>query len=326
MIIILSRQDDGNTHLVIEWLISLGKNFIRINSDDERTRLARINVAAKELIVEQNGTKFNLSDATSVWYRRRGLSIKSVQLGKEFYEKEVFPTSPGHHRKHMTDEMTEVLDFISFSLDEKCRVLGKHNSYAVNKLKVLEMAAKVGLKTPETFIITTKDDLTELMDKSGKGFITKAISNGVYLFTDTQAYYSYTEKLTKASLNKIRKRFFPSLVQVEIRKKFELRVFFLDNELYTMAIFSQKDEKTKVDFRKYNNSKPNRTVPFRVPGDIAAKIRLLMASLGLNTGSLDFIVDENDEFIFLEVNPVGQITMTSLPCNYYLEKKIAQYL
>ena len=33
----------------------------------------------------------------------------------------------------------------------------------------------------------------------------------------------------------------------------------------------------------------------------------------------------NDDFIFLEVNPVGQFGMTSSPCNYSLEKKIAQH-
>ena len=30
--------------------------------------------------------------------------------------------------------------------------------------------------------------------------------------------------------------------------------------------------------------------------------------------------------VFLEVNPVGQFGMVSLPCNYQLEKRIAQYL
>jgi hypothetical protein len=32
------------------------------------------------------------------------------------------------------------------------------------------------------------------------------------------------------------------------------------------------------------------------------------------------------EYVFLEVNPIGQFGMVSAPCNYNLEKKIAQYL
>jgi len=34
----------------------------------------------------------------------------------------------------------------------------------------------------------------------------------------------------------------------------------------------------------------------------------------------------NGDFIFLEINPVGQFGMTSIPCNYFLEKKIAEHL
>ena len=51
-----------------------------------------------------------------------------------------------------------------------------------------------------------------------------------------------------------------------------------------------------------------------------------MTECELNMGTLDFIVTKNDEFIFLEINPVGQFTDLSYNCNYYVEKKIAQIL
>ena len=51
-----------------------------------------------------------------------------------------------------------------------------------------------------------------------------------------------------------------------------------------------------------------------------------MKKLKLETGSLDFIKTTDDRLVFLEVNPVGQFGMVSSPCNYYLEKKIAEYL
>ena len=52
----------------------------------------------------------------------------------------------------------------------------------------------------------------------------------------------------------------------------------------------------------------------------------LMKDLELNTGSIDFIKTKQGRFVFLEVNPVGQYGMTSYPCNYHLDKKIAEYL
>jgi D-alanine-D-alanine ligase-like ATP-grasp enzyme len=51
-----------------------------------------------------------------------------------------------------------------------------------------------------------------------------------------------------------------------------------------------------------------------------------MNKLDLNCGSIDMIVTPKNEYVFLEVNPVGQFGMVSYPCNYNLEKKIAEYL
>ena len=51
-----------------------------------------------------------------------------------------------------------------------------------------------------------------------------------------------------------------------------------------------------------------------------------MKSLDLKTGSIDMILTPEGDYYFLEVNPVGQFSMTSSPCNYNLEKRIAEYL
>jgi D-alanine-D-alanine ligase-like ATP-grasp enzyme len=51
-----------------------------------------------------------------------------------------------------------------------------------------------------------------------------------------------------------------------------------------------------------------------------------MEELPLTTGSLDFIRTPGGRHVFLEVNPAGQFAMVSLPCNYRLEKRVAEYL
>lgn len=93
-----------------------------------------------------------------------------------------------------------------------------------------------------------------------------------------------------------------------------------------MAIHSQLDAKTNVDFRNYNFEKPNRTIPYDLPKGIKNKIDKLMKELKLNCGSLDMILDLENNYYFIEVNPVGQFGMVSNPCNYYLHKQIAEYL
>lgn len=107
---------------------------------------------------------------------------------------------------------------------------------------------------------------------------------------------------------------------------YELRVFVLGKDIYPMVIFSQNDKKTEVDFRNYNDDNPNRTAPYKLPKDINRALLKIFAELNLNTGSADFIRAINGEYYFLEINPLGQFGMTSKPCNYHLEKKIAEFL
>jgi len=77
----------------------------------------------------------------------------------------------------------------------------------------------------------------------------------------------------------------------------------------------------RMDFSK------SRNFPIIIPDSLKTKIIKLMGKLNLQTGSLDFLksIDDN-QFYFLEVNPNGQFDFVSQKCNYYLEKKIAQYL
>jgi glutathione synthase/RimK-type ligase-like ATP-grasp enzyme len=92
-----------------------------------------------------------------------------------------------------------------------------------------------------------------------------------------------------------------------------------------MAIFSQMDSKSRLDFRDVdvNGSHPNRMVPFTLPKNIRLKIDRLMKKLKLESGSIDMIVSPDNEYFFLEVNPVGQFNFISELCNYYIEKDIA---
>lgn len=118
----------------------------------------------------------------------------------------------------------------------------------------------------------------------------------------------------------------PSLIQQEIEKEIELRIFYLDGSLYAAAIHSQTDEQTRVDFRKYNFAKPNRIVPYKLPVKVERQIIALFKLMDLNTGSVDMIVDRRGNFFFLEINPVGQYEWISRACNYRLDKKIAEWL
>lgn len=93
-----------------------------------------------------------------------------------------------------------------------------------------------------------------------------------------------------------------------------------------MSIFSQNNNKTKIDFRNYDFKKPNRMVPYRIDETLKQKLTSLMKEVCLNMGSIDLLKSKNGKIYFLEINPVGQYGFVSESCNYNIDREIAKFL
>lgn len=133
----------------------------------------------------------------------------------------------------------------------------------------------------------------------------------------------YTIKLEADSLKKnVFNKFYPSLIQKYIDKLFEVRSFVLNDRIFSMAIFSQKQTDANHDYRKgYSNV---RTCSIKLPKEIEIKIIKLLNELKLRSGSIDLIYSKSKEFYFLEVNPSGQFNFLSEACNYNIENEIVK--
>ncbi|MEW7281031.1 grasp-with-spasm system ATP-grasp peptide maturase [Aquimarina sp. 2201CG1-2-11] len=232
-----------------------------------------------------------------------------------------------HIYNHLHDEWQELVGFLVrwFKDHPTIPFIGEYGSQD-QKLKQLEYAKKAGLQIPNTFITSSKKDLIDFYNCCHHTIITKGIESSASYTFGNISLEGYTEEVTKEFIDQLPNTFFPSLFQENIKKAYELRIFFLKDTFYSMAVFSQQNEQTKTDMRKYDDSFPNRTVPYILPLDIEQKLLEAMNALGLTTGSIDMIVDDNEGYCFLEVNPSGQFGMVSVPCNYYIEEAIAKQL
>jgi ATP-GRASP peptide maturase of grasp-with-spasm system len=323
MILIISRKDDSDTLKVCEWLVSMQARFHRIDYEDNNVIFEYIHLNTDDYVFNHNGVKINLKECKVVWYRRHGINLfHSFNYSKT--NKEILEGLGNIHKTHIKSEI-EFLTAHLYRFLEKNAVfhLSSHFNSTLNKLDVLSLAKELEIAIPETRIDTSKKALTEQLKKGV--LINKAIHEGIYDFSKARAYYTYTEQINFENTATLPDAFFPSLFQREIKKKYELRVFFLMDTFYAMAIFSQKNSRTKVDWRKKEDDGVV-FAPYQLSEEIEKKLLRLMKILKLDTGSIDLIVDENDNYIFLEVNPVGQFGMTSLPCNYNIYKKIAELL
>ena len=97
----------------------------------------------------------------------------------------------------------------------------------------------------------------------------------------------------------------PGIFQPYVEKRVELRIVVVGRNLFACAIHSQRSERSREDWRRYDlENTPYE--PYELPPDVAAKLRRLMDRLGLVCGSVDMIVTPAGEHVFLEVNPNGQ--------------------
>jgi ATP-GRASP peptide maturase of grasp-with-spasm system len=315
MILILSNDGDLSVDFVIDWLRFFEAKYIRINSYD----LLDSKFMATTQWLKINNQKIDTQEIKSVWFRKFGFFRESKQ--NNILEKIVVPSASNH----IASEFNRTLDFITF-LFKNAFWLTNPKYLPLNKIKVLALAVDIGFKTPQTYIVNAKCDLLDILENTQNGLISKSILDPYSLVLDGDKYMMYTNNITKKEIDLLPYFFIPSLIQEKIIKEYEVRTFFLEGECFSMSIMSQNDKQTALDFRRYNFEKPNRFEPYKLSVDVENKIKDLMHKLGLNTGSLDFIVDKDGELWFLEINPTGQFGMVDFPCNYGLHKKIADLL
>ena len=310
--LICSQMKDATTDLVLLYLAHFGGVFARINIEDQITEFScylgesrledRITLSCKDKSININGE-------TRLWYRRGNFSIPKINCENS------------ELRRHLADEHAIFKSF----LHKHVTYVGnydreKHN----NKLINLGIARDCGLKIPRTVVTCRKTDL-EWLGNNGQGIVCKPIHNGHIYYEEEQelVYSPGIILLNEEKINEMPEKFGLSKFQEYISKRIELRIFFIFDNIYAMAIFSQLDEMTKYDFRNYNKEKPNRNVPYNLPFRILSKVKDFISCSGLTTGSIDMILSENNEYVFLEVNPSGQFGWVSANCNYYIEKEIA---
>lgn len=315
MILLISQGGfEYTTDLVFDWVKHLGGNVIRLNGSD------LLNEDSIKIEMSNNGIAIKikevpLDDINIIWFRRWHNADYTP-----------FDNNP-EINKYLRTEFRGLSEFVFYALKDK-KWYNRHNYIRPfpSKVEQLDIAVKNGIGIPDTLICSAKNEVLNFYKSNQNKIISKNIFEIGLFKQEKKLKATFTYLIEDTNINEIEDNFFPSLFQKNIYKKFEIRTFFNKGVCNSMAIFSNKNNKTKSDFRNYDMENPNRNVPIKLPEKEEKKIVKLMKQLDLETGSLDYIYTNKDEFVFLEVNPLGQFGMVSEPCNYYLEKTIAKEL
>ncbi|GIV28551.1 MAG: hypothetical protein KatS3mg027_2365 [Bacteroidia bacterium] len=316
ILIISSTHCEITTEKVIDWLIHFNNKFYRINGEEFHPDFSN------EVLIHIDSRKCRINKRDlykenfySWWVRRIGNSITNLDSIENYHVLE-------YYKNNLLSLKCFVFNNVRVTNDKITNLFQIH----VNKLYVLKIARKLKIRVPEYLITNIKQSIVDFYFTKKEKVVIKDINLPYFEKNKQEEFSSYTKLVDITLLNKLPQFFPPTFFQEYIEKEYEIRSFYLNGKFYSMAIMSQKDEQTKIDFRRYNLENPNRTVPYQLPTQYEIKLKKLMDTLHLNTGSLDIIKGKDGKYYFLEVNPVGQFGMVSYPCNYKLEKEIALLL
>ncbi|MDO5655561.1 MAG: hypothetical protein Q4G27_05415 [Flavobacteriaceae bacterium] len=308
MKLIISASNDAMTNEICAWLLFQKKPFVRLNMDNLiRDLYFNFDKEIFELTIEYE--KYNLKNFESVYYRNGTIG---------FFQN--YSESDENLITFFNEEIKSLKHFIYFLLEHlNIKIFGNLNNKEVNKLEVLMIAKKLGWKIPETHLLMKTNNIQNL--NSEKEYINKSISEVMHIFHDNKLYLNYTKEVRLDEIDDDRDDKTPFFLQEKIKKYYELRIFFFEENVWAIATFDFSNE---IDVRN-NQTFDKKYLQYALSPQLNRKILLLSKTLNLNTGTMD-ILSANNEYYFLEVNPLGQFEDLNYFGGYDISRHIANCL
>lgn len=313
MVLIISSLYDVTTDYVIEWLEQLNTPYLKWNTEST-SNLEGCSLTNSKKEIKINGK--NVNQIKKVWHRRGRLRVLPKSLNDW-----------GNMTSYLKKEEDSLIKSLEYIFKSDVQYIGSYNEEVENhKIKHLYIAKEVGLNIPDSLVTTQKSELVWFHENYSK-IISKDLRYPASISMENEYIGGVGTFIVDSEIiNDLDEHFAPIFVQQYIEKQYEIRIFFFEDKLYPMAIFSQRDTKTKIDYRNYNDEKPNRCIPYSLPRDLKKELLKFISLSNLNTGSIDLIYSQKNTYVFLEVNPMGQFDWLSKNCNYYIERDIAKKL
>ncbi len=313
MIFIITRKDDVHADLVIKKLEEIKADFFRLNTEciyNYELILSPVSARIRNFLT---GRELLLNNVKSVYLRRRSLP-EGLNLDEQYHS-------------FVDQEWTRFQRNIWSYLEDRFWISPPSAiDIASDKLKQLRVARNVGFLVPETIFTNSLAEIITLQKKYGK-CIYKPHDGGFLSPKSDKAIYAsiIEENITSFSEMEERLKICPGIFQPYIEKAYELRVTVVGKKVFAAKIDSQKSEKTKIDWRRYDfKNVPHSTE--KIPQAEEQKCIEIVEKLGLKFGAIDMIVTPKSEFYFLEINANGQWAWIEVLTGQQISSEIAHLL
>lgn len=289
LILLVTNKRDVTTDFVVLEMRRRGLPFIRLNTEDlPQHEMTMANGDPAALSFAGPCGSFSLSDVTGAYYRRPGSFEVEDREGVAAY---------------VVAEWSAVLRSLSNALEGRWLNSPFSILRAEDKPRQLAVARRVGLKVPHTTVTNSFEAARTLLASGpmvAKPLRHALIDNGE---VGSVVFTSRVDRLDTGDADAVRRA--PMILQREIRKRADVRVVVVDDQVFGTRIMSQAHDETQVDWRRGVRMDLEHEV-IDLPSEISLACIAVTHDLSLRFSAIDLVEDGDGGFWFLEANPNGQ--------------------
>jgi hypothetical protein len=313
VVIILTNSDDATSDFLCERLDRHGAKYCRLNTDTF-THDCQIDYVSGIPYLTFESERFCSTEVQNLWLRRPK-SLQCVEL-----------KSP--EALHAASEWMEALEgFLAHISFDRWINHPSANAGASHKLEQLTRARRIGLLVPDTLLTQSPEAVRQFWTKHKHHIVVKPLSGG-YIEHQGQKEDTviYTSSVSEEAIKNVELICeCPTLFQERINKAVDIRVCYLDGVATAVELVALENGQQRLDIRRDNMRDVNYRV-LKMPTDVEVMLVKLLRSYNLRFAAVDFVIDREGNWVFLEINPNGQWAWLDLESDANIAEHFIQIL
>lgn len=292
-LIISSRQDDHVDFVVSSMnSMGLGDLVVRLNTEDFIDNCdVLFDGMGFEILFRDSGRRLVNNEIKSVWYRRP----------MDF----LIDEPDTNVTEFIYAETNAFLEGVYFCCHDSALWINPLPALyrAEAKMQQIQLAKQVGLRTPHTVISNRPDKILDLFNSSDE--VCYKLLGKPNKRRKTHSLLTQIITRDQVITNRHSIERCPAFFQEYITKRYDIRVIVSGSDIFAVEIHSQTNPLSQFDFRGVAPEQLKHQI-HDLPEDIVRLIKEYMQLQGIIFASMDFLLSEGGDYIFLESNPNGQ--------------------
>lgn len=304
-IFICTHINDAHAMLVQVALEAAGHRVVRwIGADcpTRQTQSLRI-IPSPSIVFKTDKGEYSSNEFDVIWWRR---------LTPAFLPRNVHPgdaEAANREWEIMYESLSNVFKKEAMWVNSfEGRRLGN------DKIRQLACARDVGLKVPDTLVSNNIDDIRSFVANQSSNVVHKMFAPTSWANEERYARARTTIVTSDHLLHEASLKLCPGIFQARVSKKVEIRATFMGNKCNAVEIEPRDEEGGVCDWRSIP-AEHWRMQPTTLPDDIHRKCLQIMDRLKIVFGCFDLILTTEGEYVFLEVNQMGQFLWVEESCH-----------